>query len=255
MLTPVRPMSFVRASGKVSSAAKNSLLSPPLVRVYPAHEIGSEAGEMPSCSKQNPPYPDTPRLTLVSSTPAPRRTPRGQTDWSILMACAQDGDREAYRTLLTEIEPYVRSIAVRYLSRSADMEDAVQNVLMTVHSIRQTYDPKRPFAPWLVAIAHHRIIDQLRRHARQKAREVEWSSEHETFAEAPANLPDERSVALVGAIDKLPPDQRDAIRMLKLREMSLMEASRASGRSIAALKVATHRAIKNLRKLLKGKPS
>jgi RNA polymerase sigma-70 factor (ECF subfamily) len=173
------------------------------------------------------------------------------------MACAQDGDRNAYRTLLTEIEPYIRSIAIRYLSRSADMEDAVQDVLMTVHSIRQTYDPKRPFGPWLVAIANRRIIDRLRRTTRHWSREVELSGEHETFAAAPANLFGEKSVelALVGAIDKLPPDQRDAIKMLKLKEMSLKEASQASGRSVTALKVATHRAIKNLRKLLKGDPT
>ena len=92
---------------------------------------------------------------------------------------------------------------------------------------------------------------------RHWSREVELSAQHETFAAAPANPFGEKSVefALVGAIDKLPPDQRDAIRMLKLKEMSLKEASRASGRSVTALKVATNRAIKNLRKLLKGKPS
>jgi len=97
----------------------------------------------------------------------------------------------------------------------------------------------------------------LRRHTRQKAREIELSAEHETFAEAPANLDSTISaeLALVGAIDKLPPDQRDAVRMLKLNEMSLKEASKASGRSIVALKVAIHRAIKNLRHLLKGEPS
>jgi RNA polymerase sigma-70 factor (ECF subfamily) len=39
--------------------------------------------------------------------------------------------------------------------------------------------------------------------------------------------------------------------MLKLNEMSLKEAAMASGRSIPTLKVATHRAIKNLRRILK----
>ena len=53
---------------------------------------------------------------------------------------------------------------------------------------------------------------------------------------------------------RLPPDQRQAIEMLKLNEMSLKEAAAVSGRSVAALKVATHRAIKSLRKLL-GPPS
>jgi RNA polymerase sigma-70 factor, ECF subfamily len=212
---------------------------------------------MPSCSKENPSYLGTPTLTLVSSTaPDDKKPSGGRSDWSMLMARAQDGDREAYRTLLEEIGPYVRSIASASLKRSIDIEDAVQDVLMAVHSVRQTYDPNRPFGPWLVAIARRRIIDQLRRHTRQKTREVALSAEHETFAEAPANLIGEKPVefALAGAIEKLPPDQREAVRMLKLNEMSLKEASHASGRSIASLKVATHRAIKNLRRLLKDEP-
>jgi RNA polymerase sigma-70 factor (ECF subfamily) len=212
---------------------------------------------MPSCNKENPPYPNAPRLTLVASTTLDNKRTGSQSDWSALMTKAQDGDRDAYRSLLREIEPYVRSIAVRCFNRAADAEDVVQDVLLTVHAIRNTYDPKRPFGPWLVAIANRRIIDRLRRHTRRKAREIELSAEHETFAEAPANLDSTISaeLALAGAIEKLPPDQRDAIRMLKLNELSLKEASKASGRSIAALKVATHRAIRNLRRLLKGEPS
>jgi RNA polymerase sigma-70 factor (ECF subfamily) len=212
---------------------------------------------MPSCSKENPPYPHPPRLTLVTSTTPDTRTSSGQSDWSALMAKAQDGDREAYRLLLKQIEPYVRSIASRCFNRPADAEDVVQDVLLTVHAIRNTYDPKRPFGPWLAAIANRRIIDRLRRHTRRKSREIELAAEHEIFPDVPANLdrtaPAE--LALAGAIDKLPPDQREAIKMLKLKEMSLKEASRASGRSVAALKVATHRAIRNLRQLLKGAPS
>jgi RNA polymerase sigma-70 factor, ECF subfamily len=213
---------------------------------------------MPSCIKEDPPYPKVPRLTLV--VPAPpdnRQTSTGQPDWSALMAKAQEGDRDAYRSLLVQIEPYVRSISVRCFSQPADAEDVVQDVLLTVHAIRNTYDPKRPFAPWLVAIANRRIIDRLRRHTRLKTREIELSAEHETFADAPTNLDSTMSaeLTLVGAIDKLPPDQREAIRMLKINEMSLKEASQVSGRSITALKVATHRAIRNLRKLLKGESS
>ena len=119
--------------------------------------------------------------------------------------------------------------------------------------VRNAYDPNRPFGPWLVAIANRRIIDRLRRDTRRKACEVALSTDHETFAEPAANLhretPDE--VALAQAIERLPPDQRQTIRMLKLNEMSLKEAAAASGRSIPALKVATHRAIKSLRRMLK----
>ncbi len=53
-------------------------------------------------------------------------------------------------------------------------------------------------------------------------------------------------------IARLPAGQRQAIEMLKLKEMSLKEAAAASGQSVAALKVAVHRGLKALRGLLGG---
>ena len=52
--------------------------------------------------------------------------------------------------------------------------------------------------------------------------------------------------ALERAIGALPSGQRTAIELLKLRNMSLKEAARASGTSVGALKVATHRAMSAL---------
>jgi RNA polymerase sigma-70 factor, ECF subfamily len=193
-------------------------------------------------------------LTIVSaSTPDDSHKAGDGADWSKLMARSQDGDREAYRTLLEGVTPYIRSLAARCFKQPTDAEDAVQDVLLTIHMVRHAYDPGRPFGPWLAAIANRRIIDRLRRDTRRKAREVALSADHETFGEPSANLlietPD--AVAPVQAIERLPPDQRQTIRMLKLNEMSLKEAAAASGRSIPALKVATHRAIKSLRRMLK----
>lgn len=195
-------------------------------------------------------------LKLVGGSEAddPRRAD-GARDWSQLMVRAQDGDRQAYRTLLEDLAPYIRSIARRCIKQPSDVEDTVQDVLLTVHMVRHAYDPGRPFGPWLLAIANRRIIDRLRRDTRQRAREIKLSPEHETFVGHETNLDEGISddVALSEAIDRLPPDQRQAIKMLKLNEMSLKEAASTSGRSIAALKVATHRAIKSLRKMLKQK--
>jgi RNA polymerase sigma-70 factor, ECF subfamily len=153
--------------------------------------------------------------------------------------------------------PFLRALAARCFKDPGDIEDALQDVLLTVHAVRHAYDPRRPFGPWLVAIANRRIIDRLRRQTRNRSREIEFTSEHETFLPDPTNLRssfDEMSadeVTLHAAIENLPPDQRQAIRLLKLKEMSLNEAALASGKSIAALKVATHRAIKSLRKILR----
>jgi RNA polymerase sigma-70 factor (ECF subfamily) len=193
-------------------------------------------------------------LTLVAGLAiGDAQQKRNNADWSKLMARAQDGDREAYRRLLEGMTPYLRSLASRHFKESADVEDAVQDVLLTVHMVRRTYDPGRPFGPWLVAIASRRIIDRLRRDTRRRAREVALSTDYETFADPAPNLNKDvlDEAALGRAIERLPPDQRQTITMLKLNEMSLKEAAAASGRSIPSLKVSTHRAIKGLRRLLK----
>lgn len=196
-----------------------------------------------------------PLLRLVGSdgdaAPAVPEPTARDTDWAILMAHAQDGDRSAYQRLLQEITPYLRSLAARRHRDPSDIEDAVQDILLTVHAIRHTFDPTRPFGPWLVTIAKRRFIDRLRRQGRRRNRETPLTPEHETFAEPQANLeetPDRRE--LEKAIDELSPMQRKAIQLLKLKEMSLREASTASGMSIAALKVNVHRAVKSLRKIL-----
>ncbi len=172
-------------------------------------------------------------------------------DWTILMARAQEGDGAAYRRLLQEVTPYLRSLATRGHRDANDIEDAVQDVLLTIHSIRHIYDPARPFGPWLVTIANRRFVDRLRRQGRVRARETPLTIEHETFSEPRANLEESMDRhELEGAIDNLPPGQQQAIRLLKLKQMSLKEAATASGMSIASLKVATHRALKSLRKML-----
>lgn len=173
-------------------------------------------------------------------------------DWSSLMAQAQAGDASAYRTLLEAVAPYLRSLAARRHRDARDIEDAVQDIMLTVHQIRHTYDPGRPFGPWLVAIANRRLVDRLRRQGRTSARETALEPHDETFAAPEANLyPDAMEQgALRAAVAGLPPRQREAITLLKLQELSLKEASAASGLSIASLKVSVHRGMKNLRKML-----
>lgn len=167
------------------------------------------------------------------------------------MARAQSGERRAYGRLLEEIAPYLRALGARRGVEDADIEDCVQDILLTVHAIRHTYDPARPFGPWLVAIAHRRITDGLRRQTRRRAREMPLSPKHETFAAPQANLGEAEvnSRALMDEIEKLPSGQRLALRLLKLEERSLKEAAAASGRSIGSLKVASHRAMRSLRRV------
>jgi RNA polymerase sigma factor (sigma-70 family) len=172
-----------------------------------------------------------------------------------LMRSAQAGDAQAYGRLLKEITPRLRSIVrgQRAFLQAADIEDIVQEVLLSLHAVRATYDPQRPFMPWLIAIARNRIADAARRYARGAAHEVQVESFPVTFSDQATNIDSgayRDPEALRQAIRALPAGQRKAVDMLKLREMSLKEAAAASGTSIGALKVSVHRAIAALRQTL-----
>ena len=169
---------------------------------------------------------------------------------SPLMARAQDGDRAAYGALLAAITPALRARCLRALPQAAEAEDAVQDILLTLHRVRHTYDPARPFRPWLAAIAQARIADRQRLVYRRAHRETGLDASHETFAAPEANLNTTDHDHLRAAVARLPPAEQQAVRLLKLEELTLTEASARTGVSIVALKVACHRAIRRLRAML-----
>jgi RNA polymerase sigma-70 factor (ECF subfamily) len=176
---------------------------------------------------------------------------------SYLMARAQRGDSDAYVTLLKSITPRIRQLVRRKrpFLEEGDVEDIVQDVLLSIHTVRATYDPARPFVPWLSAIVRHRLADAGRRYVRQGAHEVAVDDLDVTFQSPAANHHEETfgdTEALARAIQALPPGQRQAVELLKLRELSLKEASGVTGLSIGALKLATHRAMASLRRTLRG---
>ena len=175
--------------------------------------------------------------------------------WSALMKAAQDGDGRAYERLLRECAPFVRSVARRSIADPDRIEDVVQETLLTLHRVRQTYDPRRPFQPWLAAIATRRSIDALRRRGRIAANETSDERAYETFADPAANKErDARASAEEAMVlmDALTPGQRRALELVKVQELSLLEASAVSGQSVGALKVNVHRALKVLRERWSG---
>ena len=169
--------------------------------------------------------------------------------WSGLMAAAQGGNARAYDTLLRECLPLLRAICRRRIQNAAEAEDAVQDTLLTVHQVRHTYDPTRPFRPWLAAIAERRAIDRLSRHGRRGGREVELT-EADHIASAGGHEGEARLAArdLHRAVAELPQAQRAALQLTKIQDLPLAEASRRAGTTIGAMKVATHRAMHSLRR-------
>jgi RNA polymerase sigma factor (sigma-70 family) len=177
-------------------------------------------------------------------------------EWGELLARAQGGEGAAYRRFLTEVPGFLRAVIARVGVPHEALDDVVQETLITLHAIRHTYAPERPIKPWLTAIARRRAIDWRRRRNGAAQNEVpmpEFAAE--TLADPESNRELDRNDAQASVrrwIQRLPPGQRQAVEMLKLQEMSLAEAAAATGQSTTALKVATHRALANLRKMWKS---
>ena len=189
------------------------------------------------------------RMTDKVRSEASQEADRRRTSW---MAAAQAGDRAAYAALLQDCVPIVQAVARQQGVPPSRVDDVVQDVLLTVHRVRHAYDPARAFTAWLRVIAQRRIIDLLRRHGRQGARELHAPLAYDTYPD-PAVGP-ERSLdrtrgasTLRAAIAALPPGQREAVEQLGLQERTLAEAAGATGRTTGALKVNLHRALKALR--------
>ena len=170
-----------------------------------------------------------------------------------LLSAAQRGDAAAYVELLRVVTPRIRQIVRRRRGfvGNAETEDLVQDILLSIHTVRATYDPTRPFLPWLLAIVRNRLADGARRYVRTSRHEVR--SDDVTFPEPEANLDVGEladAAAVREAVQALPAGQRQAIELLKLEELSLEEAAAMTGTSVGALKVATHRALVALRRML-----
>lgn len=189
-----------------------------------------------------------PHVVPVESANDPQLPAQCRTRW---MAAAQAGDRRAYEKLLADSIALIRVAARRQGVARDQLDDVVQETLITVHRMRHTFDPARSYDAWLNAIASRRAIDALRRGGRRDRREL-----HDEFALERHAAGDDASVAtereqrarrLHAAVARLPPGQREAVEQLGLRERSLREAAELTGRGTGALKVNLHRALKALR--------
>ena len=173
--------------------------------------------------------------------------------WQVLMERSQNGDRGSYLRLLQEISGFLTKYVRRHIGAQADVDDVVQETLLSIHRIRHTYDPRRPFLPWLIAIARRRIVDNYR--ARRNARDIEvpLDAVEEMIGDGRSDrLPMARIFfrETMSAADRLSPGQRTAFRLIKVDGLSLQDAAVVTGLSVGALKVAVHRAVQALRDVM-----
>jgi RNA polymerase sigma-70 factor (ECF subfamily) len=164
-----------------------------------------------------------------------------------LMIATQRGDRQSYETLLTRVAGLVQAFVRKRAGDVAWCDDVVQESLLAVHRARHTYDPKRPFVPWLYAIVQNRFIDALRLQRRRLLRELQADGtlDHGARAmqERDAFFRDVRR-----AVSALPENQRRVIELLKFEDLSVREVAARLGMTETNVKVTAHRGYRALRR-------
>lgn len=169
-----------------------------------------------------------------------------ETQLAQLMAMAQAGDRDAYRAVLDSCRSWLLRYFARRIAPGA-VDDLVQDTLMSLHRKRATYDPARPFLPWLAAIARYRWVDQLRRTYRADETMLDENLSVGTGEEAVA-----ARLSIDRLLERLPAGQSAAIRLVKIEGLSVIEAAERCGQSESLVKVNVHRGLKKLAGLIES---
>lgn len=170
---------------------------------------------------------------------------------SELMRAAQDGDRVAYETLLAEVASTVRDFVRKRLRDADGQEEVVQDTLLSIHRDRHTYDPRRPFRPWMFAIARHRLFDHAEKRRRRSQIEVPADDDVEDPISSDAAARERRAPGILRhALAQLSRTQREIIEMLKLDGLSVAEIATRTGMTASTVKVTAHRGYKRLRALI-----
>jgi RNA polymerase sigma-70 factor (ECF subfamily) len=129
-----------------------------------------------------------------------------------LITRVRRGDVEAYNLLVSRWEKRVFNYLLRLTARPDDALDLSQDAFLKAYqNIRKLDDPAR-FGPWLYRIAHNEAYSLFRK------RRPETALEDAPLERNPApGFPMDLSLAVTAALDRLNPEQREAV-VLKVYE-------------------------------------
>jgi RNA polymerase sigma-70 factor (ECF subfamily) len=167
-----------------------------------------------------------------------------------LMRRSLAGDQRAYAALLQETSRLLRPFLARRLSFTNEVDDLLQEILISIHKARHTYDGNRPYKPWVYAIARFRLQDHLRAHYSDQlhhAGDLSGMEEslHEDVTESAISY---ESISV--EVQKLPEKQATILRLMHRDGYTAREVAEKIGMKESAVKVAAHRAYKVLRQKL-----
>jgi RNA polymerase sigma factor (sigma-70 family) len=174
--------------------------------------------------------------------------PEQMDDWVDLLEAARSGDTRAYARFLQTVTPVLRGV-VRARGRGLGediCEDVVQEVLLAIHLKRHTWAHGTPVRPWLYAIARYKVVDAFRARGRRIDLPIEAFAE--TLA-ADAGPDPTEAMDMGRMIGLLDTRASEIVRKIGVEGASIAETGQALNMSEGAVRVALHRAFKELARL------
>ncbi len=163
-----------------------------------------------------------------------------------LMILSQGGDKQAYSVLLEQSGRWLSRFFSQKIAADA-VDDLVQDTLMSVHRKISSYDPSRPFLPWLAAIARYRWVDRLRQTYKHQASALDFDISQEGHEDVVG-----AKISIQRLLDHLPEGQAEAIRLAKIQGLSISETCQYTGQTESLVKVNIHRGLKKLAALIES---
>lgn len=166
-------------------------------------------------------------------------------EFAALLRDGIGGDNASYARFLSEISPLLRRMIAAKVP-SADVEDVLQEVLISIHKARHTYDGERPIMPWLAAITHFRMTDYLRKHyAAMKHQTTDIAEIEESLADVTEG--GDSSETIEELLKDVPEKQRRILTMMHVEGFTARQVGETLNMNESAVKVAAHRALKKIR--------
>ncbi len=166
-----------------------------------------------------------------------------------LAGASARGDARAYRELLAALVPLLSRFFARRMNDRSEIDDLVQDTLIAIHKRFDSYDAARPFAPWLFAVARHKLIDHFRRKRPQSSLADLAEIAEETMFDDAVTARLDVDAALGALSDK----QARSIRLTRIEGLSVADAASAQGLSESDVKVSVHRGLKALMRRFEAK--
>jgi RNA polymerase sigma-70 factor (ECF subfamily) len=164
---------------------------------------------------------------------------------ALLVAAARAGRRDAYDELVRRHAASVMAVCCARLGRKGPLEDLVQESFLRGFQALGTLADPESFGAWLRGIATHACIDWLRKKERHVALD-----RHD--AAAPPGSDDERSRAVLDAVESLDEIHREVVTMFYFEKKSYKEMSARLGITPAGVNARLQRARALLREKLQG---